>query len=94
MTRTMTSAMTREMTSPAMVINFYTTLGCHLCEQALAMLKSLAMDITIVEVEIADDASLLEKYALIIPVVGVAKTEREIGWPFSAEQLERFIEYA
>ena len=74
-----------------MIINLYTTLGCHLCEQALAMLQNLAMDITIVEVEIADDERLLEKYGLTIPVVGVANTEQEIGWPFSVEELQEFI---
>ena len=83
--------MTIALNNPAMIINLYATLGCHLCEQALAMLQNLAMDITIVEVEIADDERLLEKYGLTIPVVGVANTEQEIGWPFSAEELQEFI---
>ena len=79
------------MKRPAAIINLYTTLGCHLCEQALAMLQKLAMDVTIVEVEIADDDRLMAKYGLIIPVVGVAKTEHEINWPFSANELQSFI---
>jgi glutaredoxin len=83
--------MTNTIKSPAMIINFYTTSGCHLCEQALAMLHKLALDVTVVEVEIADDELLLAKYGLVIPVVNVANTGQEIGWPFSAEELREFI---
>ena len=55
------------------------------------MLKNLAMDVTIVEVEIANDERLMEKYGLIIPVVGVETTEQELSWPFSVEELQKFI---
>ena len=79
------------MTSP-MIITLYTTVGCHLCEQALAMLQNLPMNITIVEVEIADDERLMEKYGLIIPVVGVENSQQEISWPFSVEELGEFVE--
>lgn len=79
------------MNRPALIIKLYTTLGCHLCDQALAMLQNLATDVTIVEVEIADDGRLLEKYGLIIPVVGVEGCAQEINWPFTASELRSFI---
>ena len=75
----------------AMIITLYTTVGCHLCEQALAMLQDLPMDVTIVEVEIADDERLMEKYGLTIPVIGVENSQQEISWPFSLGELESFI---
>jgi hypothetical protein len=77
-----------------MIVNFYTTLGCHLCEQALVILKQcIANDAgcTIVEIEIADDTDLLEKYGLIIPVVNVVGREGELGWPFNHQDLADFL---
>ena len=68
-----------------MRVDLYTTSGCHLCEQALVMLQDLAMEITVNEVEIA------EKYGLIIPVISIPKTDQEIRWPFSTEELKGFI---
>jgi hypothetical protein len=74
-----------------MMVNLYTTSGCHLCEQALVMLQDLAMEITVNEVEIADNEHLMEKYGLIIPVISIPKTDQEIRWPFSTEELKGFI---
>jgi glutaredoxin len=83
-----------------MLIKFYTTSGCHLCEQALEMLQQLSGDFTIKEIEIADDDFLLEKYGITIPVVGIARIDRipegdekepQISWPFSMPELHGFI---
>ena len=80
------------MKHPAMVVKLYTTVGCHLCEQALAMLQNLAPNVTIVEVEIAADEQLLEKYGLIIPVISAGENDMEINWPFSRNELYAFIQ--
>jgi hypothetical protein len=75
--------------SPHPVLLLYTTLGCHLCEQA----KTLSWPVLehfgyrLHSVEIADDPHLLERYALRIPVVARADTGAELGWPFTREQL-------
>lgn len=75
-----------------MQVNLYTTLGCHLCEQALQLLQFARLDdqeIEITEVEIADSDDLMAQYGIRIPVVAVCN--RELGWPFDSRQLSEFL---
>ena len=75
-----------------MEVMLYTTLGCHLCEEAesqLLGLQSAGMDLTIRPVEIADDDQLTERYGIRIPVVQCGA--REIGWPFTVDELRAFL---
>ncbi|GAB5498196.1 MAG: glutaredoxin family protein [Pseudohongiellaceae bacterium] len=67
----------------------YTTAGCHLCEQAAAILAELeARNLVIVTaVDIASDEELVERYGIRIPVVRNEARGEEIGWPFSSEDL-------
>jgi len=58
----------------------YATQGCHLCEQAEALLQSV--DVRVESVEIADDENLLERYGARIPVVRRPETGEELDWPF------------
>lgn len=75
-----------------MIVTLYTTLGCHLCEQAHAMLLHLSANgwaLEIDTVEIADDDDLIEKYGIRIPVLKTGG--QELGWPFSLEELQVFL---
>ena len=79
-----------------MKVLLYTTLGCHLCEQAHAQLLHLQQQypdrgsqIEIETVEIADDDALMNQYGIRIPVIRVH--ESEIGWPFTIEELGAFL---
>lgn len=75
-----------------MDIKLYTTLGCHLCDEALEMLmllKKTELELNIVNVEIADSKSLSELYGEKIPVVQFKR--EEIYWPFGVEELELLI---
>lgn len=77
-----------------MQVKLYTTAGCHLCDEARQLLervKATGRDISICEVEIADSEWLLEKYGIRIPVVTADNDARELGWPFSYEDLAQFI---
>ena len=76
-----------------MILDFYTTLGCHLCEEALLLLEeaSLAHDFKLVSVEISEDERLVERYGVSIPVVANSLTKRELYWPFDKVQLENFL---
>lgn len=71
----------------------YTTAGCHLCEQAAAMLEYLQgrYSFELESVDIARDEALVDQYGIRIPVVkrrgGDQGSERELGWPFSVEEL-------
>lgn len=72
----------------------YTTLGCHLCEQALDLLheaKSNGFTFGICEVEISDSESLMAAYGVRIPVVKFEDSEQELGWPFQYDDLIDFI---
>lgn len=68
---------------------FYTTAGCHLCEQAAEMLNELRAirALEIETIDIADDSFLFELYGVRIPVVKNEESGEELGWPFDTEQL-------
>ena len=66
----------------------YTTSGCHLCEQAEAILEQGGHFFT--AVDIANDLSLLEHYGVRIPVVK-DNSGRELVWPFDGTQLKQFL---
>lgn len=68
---------------------FYTTAGCHLCEQAALLLEELRelRDIEVESVEISSDEALVNLYGIRIPVVRNPATDEELGWPFQLENL-------
>jgi hypothetical protein len=75
------------------VIIFYTTAGCHLCEQAEAMLRQSAREFTLdwETSDIADDPELVARYGIRIPVLRRSEDGAELGWPFDQEQLKSFV---
>ncbi len=70
----------------------YTTSGCHLCEQAEALLQCAGALVEMVE--IADDEALLERYGMRIPVLRHRETDRELGWPFDAAMIQCWLNEA
>lgn len=70
---------------------FYTSVGCHLCEQAEHLLTELAdsMELEVQTVDIGSDVALVTLYGMRIPVVKNRDSEAEIGWPFTLEDLGR-----
>ncbi|MDO9150536.1 MAG: glutaredoxin family protein [Methylotenera sp.] len=72
-------------------LNLYTTSHCHLCEQAEAMLTSIAndYDISWSSIEISDNEQLMETYGTKIPVIQIVDTGVEVTWPFDKEALLR-----
>ncbi|HEY9036388.1 MAG TPA: glutaredoxin family protein [Pseudomonadales bacterium] len=69
----------------------YSTLGCHLCEEAMALIHATAIAGDIKEEDIANDDALMERYGVCIPVLQCVSSGAELGWPFDAALLERFI---
>ena len=75
----------------------YTTLGCHLCEQAKALINPLLTKNSwqLREVDIADDDRLIAKYGVRIPVLAIPNTDKpndyndykELDWPFTANDI-------
>ena len=72
-----------------MDIRLYGTACCHLCEEAQAILHELGIQAE--HVDIADDDELLEKYGIRIPVLKRVDTGAELGWPFDAAAVSRFL---
>lgn len=84
-------------------ILLYTTVGCHLCEEAellllpvLEYLETEAADgqcasLVLHRVEITDDETLVAKYGVRIPVIRIEGSDQELGWPFDQEQAYVFL---
>jgi len=71
---------------PEPMLTLYTTSGCHLCEQAEALLARAGLAFR--PVEIADDPALFDGYALRIPVLHRCDTGAELDWPFDGAALD------
>lgn len=83
----------------------YGTCGCHLCEQAARVLQPVLAHINeqlvnagmgeaavvLQVVEITDDFELMQRYSLRIPVIRLAASEEELGWPFDETQAREFL---
>ena len=75
-------------------LKLYTTLGCHLCDNALALINDYNLHNTplvIEEVEISESDVLIERYGIRIPVIQFSSGGNELGWPFDKNELELFI---
>lgn len=72
-----------------MEIRLYGTAFCHLCDDAKAVLQAIGVDPDYVD--ITEDDELLEKYGIRIPVLERLDTGAELGWPFDAEAVVRFL---
>ncbi len=72
---------------------FYTTAGCHLCDQALHMVRATVPDdLTIDETEISNSEELMRRYAVRIPVVRLHNQSTELGWPFDESMLREYLD--
>jgi len=79
-------------------IFFYTTFGCHLCEQVEAMILSLNNEkkisdhYDIVAVDIIDDEKKLQEYRTTIPVLENEFTGKKLFWPFDYDDLNVWLD--
>jgi hypothetical protein len=70
-------------------LELYGTEHCHLCEQADGLLRG--MGVMAAPVDIIGDDEAFVRYELCIPVLRRADTGAELGWPFDAEAVGRFL---
>jgi len=68
----------------------YSTLGCHLCEQAQRVVVAV-LGQPIAECDIADDPALLARYEVRIPVLQRLDTGAELDWPFDVEDVRGLL---
>jgi len=70
----------------------YSTEGCHLCDEALEVVRAaLEEPCALTVVDIAHDPELVERYGVRIPVLQVEGHREELGWPFDATAVHRFL---
>lgn len=71
----------------------YGTLGCHLCDEAEALLQPLLVEYPreIECIDISDDDQLLLRYAEAIPVLQRLADGAELRWPMTVEQARAFL---
>jgi glutaredoxin len=71
-------------------VYLYSTVGCHLCEQAKVILWPVLLQyqFRLVEVDIADSDELIEQYGTRIPVLHINNNSRELNWPFTAQDVD------
>ncbi len=72
-----------------MTVVLYTTLGCHLCEQAREMLLTVDPHLDIHAVDIAEDDTLIAEYGERIPVL--SQGDRELAWPFGLLDIQALL---
>jgi len=74
-------------------IDFFTTDGCHLCNEALALCEPFkeAGIIKINCIDIVDEEHLVELYGIRIPVIKRRDSNLELGWPFDQQILQKFL---
>lgn len=72
-----------------MDVTLYTTLGCHLCDQARELLLTVNSGVAILTVDIAEDDDLIARYGERIPVL--ARDGRELAWPFGLLDVQGFL---
>lgn len=76
-----------------MKLLFYTTSGCHLCDQALKVIRS-SLSRTRYElemIEIADSDALIEAFGTKIPVLEKQSTGHNLCWPFNAKDVRKLV---
>jgi hypothetical protein len=74
-------------------LQLFTTVGCHLCEQAEALMapRLQAQGFALVKIDIADSDPLVEKYGVRIPVIKRTDMVADLGWPFSEAQFMAYL---
>jgi|TARA_R110002094_G_scaffold19378_1_gene30946 glutaredoxin len=84
------------MTQTITELTFYTTDGCHLCEQAKSLLQQLLAQYSecyqIEIVDIVESESLIEKYGTRIPVLADPNGKNDLGWPFDYPALLNYLQ--
>lgn len=74
-------------------IIFYTTPGCHLCEDAKKLLWPLlsVYGLRMQFVDIAESDELIARYGIRIPVVASPLIAKELDWPFTEGDVRDFF---
>ncbi len=73
-------------------LTLYSRPECHLCDEAEALLGVVAPGHPFRTVDIEHDIDLLQRYGVRVPVLRREPSGAELGWPFDAHTLARFLQ--
>lgn len=70
------------------------TEGCHLCDDATAIIlaASQGLDVIVYQDDIAVSEALVTRYGTRIPVIKHETLETELDWPFSVDDVREFFQ--
>jgi len=68
----------------------YHTDGCHLCEQAMALLAQCQVEYKLIDIVFNEESVAL--FGTRIPVLENIKGQY-LDWPFDYEQIKQFLSY-
>lgn len=79
-----------------MRVSLYTSPHCALCDDAIALIDELEVDVEVEKINIRESAELYHLYGARIPVVKRVDTKlnqsgHDLGWPFTLEQLRAYL---
>ena len=72
-----------------MCYRLFVRLNCHLCADAFALLCEMGVEVQ--RVNIDREPALRAQYDLLVPVLFDAEGDRELLYPFDAEDVRRFM---
>ena len=80
----------------AVLFHLYSSEGCHLCEQALALIVDIIPDhqikvVDIIDNEIEGEKNLVKLYGVHIPVLERLSDNTTLFWPFEQSQVVELI---
>jgi hypothetical protein len=75
------------------IFTLYSSDGCHLCEEALAMCLAQmpAINIEVIDIVDAEIPELIDLYGVHIPVLEKVSDKTKLFWPFNAEQITELL---
>ena len=68
------------------------TSGCHLCEQAEALIQQAVSPERWQAFDVTDDTRWMHSYGSRIPVFRHERSGAELAWPFGRGELDKFLE--
>ena len=76
-------------------LTFYTTDGCHLCEEAVPILQRLLAEAPgvyqVESIDIVESEALVQRYGLRIPVIAKEGDIDGLGWPFDYSAVLNYL---
>ncbi|WP_407333078.1 glutaredoxin family protein [Enterovibrio sp. 27052020O] len=78
-----------------MALVLYSTEGCHLCEEAMALYQAAGYTAALNVIDIAFDDALFARYGVTIPVISYQTQDgsviEELSWPFDSFALTTWL---